>query len=93
MVKQVSVKVSGSTVSPNPVSVAVNDQIVWINQGSSVIGLLSSDGGVTFTTGPIQPGQQSLPITMMAPNPGLAYISNPPGVKGKIIVTGYAVPT
>jgi hypothetical protein len=85
MVNQQLVTVSGNIIYPDPVIANVNDQIVWENTGSAAVTLSSADG-TTFTTGQIQPGQKSLPITMLAPNPALKYVSNPPGVNGTIVV-------
>jgi hypothetical protein len=69
-VTQATVKITAAGFNPNPVVVgfveivgepAPQCQITWQNTTTVVQDATSSDGGQTFTTGPIQPGQSSLP--------------------------------
>jgi plastocyanin len=84
---QQTVTITNNGFSPSPVTVDVGDFIAWINQNDSVQDATSSDGGITFQTGPIQPGGTSLPITFS--NPGrIGYGSTTnPALAGIVIVT------
>jgi hypothetical protein len=61
--------------------------VVWVNATNAVQTAGSDDGGQTFTTGPVQPGANSLPITVPVSTP---YTVQPAGLHGSITVTAVA---
>jgi len=88
--KQVSVRINqpgagGATVlDPDPITIAAGDVVVWTNNTATVQTASSSDAGQTFTTGAVQPGANSLPITVPA---STSYAVAPAGVNGNITVS------
>jgi hypothetical protein len=73
----------GAALNPDPVVMAGNDVVVWTNHTAVVQTASSNDGGQTFTTGPIQPNSNSLPIAVPA---STAYTVSPAGLAGMITV-------
>jgi plastocyanin len=81
-VNQNSVTIANALI-PSSITIAPGDTVVWVNQTAGVQTASSNDGGQTFTTGPIQPGASSLPITV----PGsTGYRVSPAGFPGTITV-------
>ena len=95
---QATVKITAAGFNPNPVVVgfveivgepAPQCQITWQNTTTVVQDATSSDGGQTFTTGPIQPGQSSLPITFSFSSQFLReipYSSTASGLTGTVSI-------
>jgi hypothetical protein len=86
---QATVKINATGFSPTPLNIAANTQVVWANATSTVEGATSDDGGQTFTTGPIQPGQNSLPITFAKGGAKIPYSSTASGLKGVVSVQAF----
>lgn len=74
----------GITLMPDPLSIAVGDTVIWINTTAAVQHAGSNDGGQIFTTGPIQPNAQSLPISVPS---STGYTVSPAGLQGNISIT------
>lgn len=74
----------GTELNPDPIVVAVGDTVTWINGLTPVQTVSSDDGGQTFTTGPIQPGGHSLPITFLADRT-VPYTCKSRGLHGIVI--------
>jgi plastocyanin len=84
---QVVVKITQAAFSPDPVIIHPGDLIVWTNQSGNPQDATSTDGGVTFQTGPLPAGATSLPITFSNPSLGIPYASTRSAVlRGKVIV-------
>lgn len=86
---EITVRITTSGFQPNPATVDAPAMIVWANTTSVVQDATSDDGGQTFTTGPIQPGASSLPITFSKGTPAgmkVGYTSTATGLKGDVIV-------
>ncbi|MGA2736749.1 MAG: hypothetical protein ABSG65_04785 [Bryobacteraceae bacterium] len=81
--KQVNVTIV-SILNPDPVQIDSGDIVVWTNNTTAVQTVSSNDGGQTFTTGPVQPGANSLPITVPTTT---GYTVSPAGLAGTVIVT------
>jgi hypothetical protein len=81
--KQVTVTISSGLV-PDPVQINLGDIVVWANSTSAVQTVSSNDAGQTFTTGPIQPSSNSLPITVPA---STGYTVSPAGLNGTVSVS------
>ena len=73
-----------TTLSPEPIAITAGDIVVWVNNRSTQQSVSSNDGGQTFTTGPIQPGANSLPITVPA---SASYTVSPAGLQGNVTVS------
>jgi len=86
--KQFTVTI-GATLNPDPLAISAGDIVVWANSTTQVQTAASDDGGQTFTTGPIQAGANSLPITVPASTP---YTVVPAALHGSITVTAAASP-
>jgi plastocyanin len=71
--------------SPNAITITLGDTVVWVNNTATQQAASSNDGGQTFTTGSIQPGANSLPITVPA---SASYTVSPAGLQGSITVSG-----
>lgn len=71
--------------NPDPISVMTGDTIVFSNESAGVENVSSNDG-VTFTTGKIHPAADSLPILFSALNPGIGYTTTS-GQVGTVVVT------
>ena len=84
--KQVTVTIS-STLTPDPVKILAGDIVVWVNKTSAVQTVSSNDGGQTFTTGPVQPNANSLPITVPA---STGYAVSPAGLYGTVSLSASA---
>ena len=76
-----TVTISASGFSPNPVTVHVGDRIEW----SNTTNVVQDATGTSFTTGPIPPGQTSLPLAFDFADPGLNYNSTT-GFNGTVVV-------
>lgn len=74
-----------TVLNPSAITIVEGDRIVWTNSSAQVQSASSDDGGVTFATGPIQPGADSLPIAFDDPTASLPY-SCPSGLHGTIAV-------
>jgi hypothetical protein len=68
--------------------------VIWQNTTTAVQDATSDDGGQTFTTGPIQPAQNSLPIAFLDPAvhreslpQNIPYSSTASGLTGLLIVS------
>ena len=85
--KQVSVSIAAA-LNPDPIIIAAGDIVVWTNNTAMVQTASSNDGGQTFTTGAIQPGANSLPITVPA---STSYAVSPAGLQGNITVNNMAL--
>jgi plastocyanin len=84
--KEVTVTI-GSALTPDPIHINQGDIVVWTN-ATTVAQTVSSDTGRSFTTGAIQPDENSLPITV----PGsTTYTVTPANLHGKVTVTHAAV--
>ncbi|SRR6266481_3344308 len=68
--------------SPNPVTIQVGDSIEWANSTQQV----QDATGATFTTGPIQSGAGSLPISFDFADPNISYTSTTTGFQGSVVV-------
>lgn len=84
--KQATVKIGAAGFDPNPLAISADTQVVWQNTTATVQDATSDDGGQTFTTGPIQPGQNSLPITFSHDGKRIHYSSTASGIKGLVVV-------
>jgi plastocyanin len=82
--KQHTIVIS-SVLTPNAITIAAGDTVVWVNNTTTTQTASSDDGGQTFTTGPIQPGANSLPITVPA---STSYTVSPTGLRGSLVVIG-----
>lgn len=88
--KQVSIRISqpgtggAAVLDPNPITIDAGDTVVWTNSTATVQTASSRDGGQTFTTGAVQPGANSLPITVPR---STSYAVAPAGVNGNITVS------
>jgi hypothetical protein len=69
---------------PDPVTVQTGDTIIFSNE-SAAIENVSSNDGMTFTTGRIHPGTRSLPILFSTASPGVAYTTTS-GRTGTVVV-------
>ena len=86
MIKQVTVTI-GSALNPNPIHINAGDIVVWAN-ATTAVQTVNSDTGNSFTTGGIQPNENSLPITV----PGTTtYTVTPANLHGSVKVTHAAV--
>jgi len=74
----------GGTLNPNSLTINQGDAVVWANNTATVQDVSSNDAGQTFTTGPIQPSADSLPITVPSSTP---YTVSPAGLAGNIDIT------
>jgi hypothetical protein len=83
---EATVKINATGFSPNPLNIPANTQVVWVNATGTVQDATSNDGGQTFTTGPIQPGQNSLPITFSNGGVQIPYSSTASGLQGLVSV-------
>jgi hypothetical protein len=83
---EATVKIDATGFSPNPLNISANTQVVWGNATTTVQDATSNDGGQTFTTGPIQPGQNSLPITFSKGDVQIPYSSTASGLQGVVSV-------
>jgi hypothetical protein len=83
---QTTVKITATGFNPVQLNIPPNTQVVWINATTTVQDATSNDGGQTFTTGPIQPGQNSLPITFSQSSALIPYSSTASGFKGVVSV-------
>ncbi len=72
-----------TTLDPDPVTITAGDIVVWTNNTSTVQTASSDDGGQTFTTGPVQAGASSLPITVPS---STTYTVSPAGLNGTVTV-------
>lgn len=79
---QVTVSI-GTTLDPDPIAIKSGDIIVWINNTTAAQTVSSNDSGQTFTTGPIQPGAGSLPISV---SNSTRYTVSPVGIQGNVTV-------
>jgi hypothetical protein len=79
---QLAVNISAA-LSPDPANISAGDSVVWNNNTAGVQTVSSDDGGRTFTTGPIQPGSNSLPIAVPASS---SYTVAPAGLHGNVVV-------
>jgi hypothetical protein len=77
-----NITISNSGFSPESVTIQKGDAIEWVNSSDQV----QDATGDTFTTGPIQPGSTSLPISFDFADPGLHYQSTTSGFHGTVIV-------
>lgn len=73
----------GAALNPQSVRITSGDIVIWVNNTTAVQTASSDDGGQTFTTGPIQPGASSLPITVPA---STTYTVSPAGLDGNVSV-------
>jgi hypothetical protein len=73
----------GNTLIPDPLQIDAGDVVVWRNSTPAVQAASSDDDGQTFTTGPIQPTANSLPISVPA---STGYTVSPAGLRGSIAV-------
>jgi plastocyanin len=73
----------GSTLIPDPLQIDAGDVVVWQNNTATAETATSDDGGQTFTTGPIQPNANSLPISVPT---STAYTVSPAGFQSSITV-------
>jgi hypothetical protein len=62
-----------NALNPAMIVIDAGDTILWINSSQQVQTVTSDDGGMTFTTGPIQVNSESLPIVFQAPSAGVPY--------------------
>lgn len=85
-VKQATVTIT-TALQPDPVKIHAGDIVVWVNSTKAVQTVSSNDGGQTFTTGPVQPDANSLPITVPKTT---AYSVSPAGLKGTVSVSRVA---
>jgi plastocyanin len=76
--------VISAVLSPNAITITVGDTVVWVNDTATKQTVNSNDGSQTFTTGSIQPGANSLPITVPA---SISYTVSPVGLQGSITVS------
>jgi hypothetical protein len=81
--KQLTVTIT-TVLTPDPVTIDAGDIVVWVNNTSDPQTASSNDAGQTFTTGPIQPNANSLPIAVPA---STVYSVSPAGLQGSITVT------
>lgn len=81
-VNQFTVTISTS-LSPDPVQIHLGDIVIWTNNTTAVQTVSSNDGGQTFTTGPVQPNANSLPITVPSTT---GYGVSPAGLSGTVNV-------
>jgi plastocyanin len=79
---QVNVSIAAA-LNPDPININSGDIVVWTNNTTSVQTASSNDAGQTFTTGPIQPGANSLPITVPS---STGYSVKPAGLQGTVNV-------
>jgi plastocyanin len=70
--------------NPDPLTMNRGDAVVWTNNTAAVQNVNSNDAGQTFTTGPIQPNANSLPITVPT---STSYSVSPAGLAGTINIT------
>lgn len=73
-----------SALVPKSISISDGDAVVWINNTATVQTASSNDAGQTFTTGPIQPNANSLPIAVPS---ATSYTVSPAGFTGNIVFT------
>jgi len=76
-----TVTISANSFNPDPVTIHVGDTIEWRNTTNVVQDVT----GTTFATGPIQPGQTSLPLAFDFADPELSYHSTT-GLTGIVVV-------
>ena len=81
-----TVTISANGFNPDPVTIHVGDTIEWANATNAVQDVT----GETFATGPIQPGETSLPIAFDSADPGLRY-SSTTGFTGTVVVVAMEV--
>jgi len=79
---QINVSIAAA-LNPDPIKIKSGDTVVWTNNTTSVQTASSNDAGQTFTTGPIQPGANSLPITVPSTT---GYSVQPAGLQGTVNV-------
>jgi plastocyanin len=79
---QVNVSIDAA-LNPDPIQINAGDIVVWTNNTTAVQTASSNDAGQTFTTGAIQPGANSLPITVPS---STGYTVQPAGLRGKVTV-------
>lgn len=82
MTQQATVTI-GATLNPDPVQINAGDIVVWTNNTTAVQTVSSNDSGQTFTTGTIQPGANSLPISVPSTT---GYTVSPAGLTGTVNV-------
>jgi plastocyanin len=81
MIKQVNVTI-GSALTPDPIHINAGDIVVWAN-ATAAVQTVDSNTGQSFTTGAIQPNENSLPITV----PGTTtYTVTPAKLHGTVTV-------
>lgn len=83
---QTTVTIESTGFSPSPVTIQVGDTIQWRNATQQV----QDASSPTFTTGPIQPGSDSLPIVLDFADAHLAYTSTT-GFQGVVTVNDPAL--
>jgi plastocyanin len=81
MIKEVTVTI-GTALKPDPIHINAGDIVVWAN-ATATVQTVNSDTGQSFTTGAIQPNENSLPITV----PGTTtYTVTPANLHGAVKV-------
>jgi hypothetical protein len=75
---------------PDPITVETGDSVIFDNTAGTAVENVSSNDGVTFTTGRIHPGSTSMPIRFDSACPGVAYTTTS-GRTGTVIVNRGAV--
>jgi hypothetical protein len=70
--------------TPDPITVATGDTIVFDNASAGIENVTSNDG-MTFRTGSVHPGTRSMPISFTAVSPGVPYTTTS-GQTGTVIV-------
>lgn len=85
---QLAISILPTQFDPDPARITSGSSIVWINKTSVTQDATSSDDGLTFQTGPIPPGQSSLPITFDDGIAEIPYLSTTtPALRGTVIVS------
>lgn len=77
-----NVTISNSGFTPQTMTIQEGDSVEWVNSSDQV----QDATGDTFTTGPIQPNSNSLPIAFDFASPGISYQSTTSGLQGTIVV-------
>jgi hypothetical protein len=82
---QTIITIESTGFNPNPVTIQAGDTVQWRNATQQE----QDASGLTFTTGPIQPGSDSLPIVFDFADPHIAY-SSTTGFQGVVVVSDAA---
>jgi len=71
---------------PKEITITVGDSVTWVNKGKHRHNATSSDGGKTFKTGPVKPGEKAKPHKFSKTGKVPYRCTVHEGMKGTVIV-------